>query len=66
MSHEFSKPFPSPIEVEIQKLQNEYQQALQADVEFHVLKSIKDRIHMLEQRAKEQQKHSNQNAEQQK
>lgn len=63
MSLKFSKHISSPIEIEVQKLLTEYQEALKADAEFHVLKTIRDRIKLLENTSKERQKQPNRNTQ---
>ncbi len=56
MPPNFSKPLSSPINDQIRKELDNYQEALKADAEFHVLKSIKDRIKLLEEKLQSQNK----------
>ncbi len=65
MSLKFSKNISSPIETEIQKELHHYEEALKADAEFHVLKSIREKIRLLEAALKERQKQCTKNGEKQ-
>jgi hypothetical protein len=56
MTLKFSKSNSSQIEIEIQKELENYRQALKADAKFEVLKTIKNRIKLLEDVFKETQK----------
>lgn len=47
--------FSSPIEEQIQVELNNYKQALKADEEFYVLKSIREKIKILEERLRQRQ-----------
>lgn len=51
----FVTNFSSPIEEQIQVELNNYKQALKADEEFYVLKSIREKIKILEDRLRQRQ-----------
>jgi len=52
LSPKFSKVFSSPVQLEIQKELQNYQEALDAKVDLNILISISNKIKLLENRLK--------------